>query len=189
MKLLVLGGSRFFGKLLVEKALRAGHDVSVVTRGQSGNIPKGAKALKADRSDPQALKNALGNTEWDVVFDQICFNSSEAAAADALLKDRTGRYVFTSSMSVFPKGPARNEDSFNPKLHVLSIGSTFEYAEGKRQAEAYLFQQSKLPAVSVRIPFVVGMDDYTRRLHFHVERTLKGLPIYFPVPNARICLI
>ncbi|MEZ4751324.1 MAG: NAD-dependent epimerase/dehydratase family protein [Bdellovibrionota bacterium] len=189
MKVLVLGGTRFFGKRLVEKAVAAGHDVTVLTRGQSGTSPQGTTELKADRKDADTLRRALGKNHWDVVYDQICFNSAEAAIAEELFRERTGRYVFTSSMSVFPKGPARVEESFDPKLHPLVVGSDFEYAEGKRQAEAYLFQKSSLPTVSVRVPCVVGMDDYTRRVHFHVERTLKGLPIFFPVPNARVSLI
>ncbi|MCB0406056.1 MAG: NAD-dependent epimerase/dehydratase family protein [Bdellovibrionales bacterium] len=189
MKVLVLGGSRFFGKRLVEKAISAGHEVTVLSRLQSGDIPKGVEAIKADRTDLDSIQAAASHREWDVVYDQICFNSREAAIADEVFRNKVGRYVFTSSMSVFPKGPARHEDTFDPQAHPIKMGNDFDYAEGKRQAEAYLFQRSSLPALSVRIPFVVGMDDYTRRVHFHIERTMKGLPIYFPVPKARVCLI
>lgn len=49
--------------------------------------------------------------------------------------------------------------------------------EGKRLAEAVMFQQASFPVAVVRIPIVLGTDDYTRRLHFHIEHIRRGKPI------------
>jgi nucleoside-diphosphate-sugar epimerase len=50
-KILVLGGTRFFEKKLVEQLIREEDDVTIVTRGQASD-PFGdtVKRLKADRS-------------------------------------------------------------------------------------------------------------------------------------------
>jgi len=64
-----------------------------------------------------------------------------------------------------------------------------DYGEAKRQAESAYFKQAKFPVTAVRLPIVLGEDDYTRRLHFHVERILSGKPIHFPSLEARISFI
>jgi NAD(P)-dependent dehydrogenase (short-subunit alcohol dehydrogenase family) len=62
MNVLVLGGTRFFGKTLVEQLVSAGHAVTVLSRGKLPP-PAGAKHLVADRSDPAALAAALATEE------------------------------------------------------------------------------------------------------------------------------
>ncbi len=52
MRLLVLGGTHFLGRHVVEAARAAGHDVAVLTRGVSGDPPDGVRAFRADRDDP-----------------------------------------------------------------------------------------------------------------------------------------
>jgi nucleoside-diphosphate-sugar epimerase len=50
------------------------------------------------------------------------------------------------------------------------------YAEGKRMAEAVLFQKASFPVVSVRFPIILGPDDYSKRLRFQVRRISSGEP-------------
>jgi nucleoside-diphosphate-sugar epimerase len=64
-----------------------------------------------------------------------------------------------------------------------------EYQEAKRQAEAVFAQDKSFPVTLVRPPIVLGEDDYTGRLKFHIERTTKGQPIYFPNIDAKISFI
>lgn len=65
----------------------------------------------------------------------------------------------------------------------------FTYEEGKRQAEAVFFQYAKFPIVAVRFPIVLGVDDYTERLHFHVERVAKEQAIGFLNMDAEMSFI
>ena len=65
----------------------------------------------------------------------------------------------------------------------------FSYGEGKRQAEAVLFKEASFPVVAVRFPIVMGEDDYTRRLHFHVEHILQNQPITLPNIDAKMSYI
>ncbi len=71
---LVLGGTRFFGKNLVELLLQQGHEVTLLTRGQTTD-PFGEQIhrLIADRTDEQALQQAVGDQSYDVVYDNICY--------------------------------------------------------------------------------------------------------------------
>ncbi|WP_025117000.1 NAD-dependent epimerase/dehydratase family protein [Lysinibacillus fusiformis] len=193
MNILVLGGTRFFGKKLVELCIENGHDVTILTRGQSGN-PFGTaiKQLIVDRDDHDALENALAHTTWDIVYDNICYSPNEAHTICELLKGKTKKLVFTSTLSTYEvDGKMKKEEDFDPYHYQILMGDRdeFSYGEGKRQAEAVLFKEASFPVVAVRFPIVMGEHDYTRRLHFHVERILRDQPISLPNIDAQMSYI
>lgn len=80
-KVLVLGGTRFFGKRLVELLLRSqDNEVTLLTRGRTADAFGDRVArLTADRTDEAALERALSDTSWDIVYDNICYSAEEAA--------------------------------------------------------------------------------------------------------------
>lgn len=194
MNVLVLGGTRFFGKKLVEKLLQDGNSrVTILTRGVTeDSFGDRVTRLTVDRSDEEALARAVGNTLWDVVYDNICFTPDEAAAAVRIFAGRAQRYILTSSLSVYDPQPGiLTEADFDPMHYPLQSGGkgNFSYQEGKRLAEAVLLQQAGFPAAAVRFPIVLGTDDYTRRLHFHIEHVRAEQPIGIPNPQAEISFI
>ncbi|GLC88215.1 NAD-dependent epimerase/dehydratase family protein [Lysinibacillus piscis] len=193
MNILVLGGTRFFGKKLVELCLQNGHQVTILTRGQSGN-PFGTQVqqLIVDRNDVEALTKALTDTAWDVVYDNICYSPMEAQQLCELLAGKTKKLIFTSSLSTYDaEGYVKAEEHFNPYVYPIKMDNreAFSYDEGKRQAEAVFFQQATFPVVAVRFPIVMGVHDYTRRLHFHVERILQEQSISLPNIDAKMSYI
>ena len=164
---LVLGGTRFFGKRLVLTLLENDWDVTVASRGLA-NDPFGhtVKRLTIDRYDAESLQAALKNREWEVVYDQICYAPSDAMDACQLFSGRIGRYVLTSTGSVYADKPMPyKEEYFDPYSYPLQMGrrDSFDYGEGKRLAEAVFFQKAQFPVAAMRIPVVVGLDDYTQR--------------------------
>lgn len=193
MNILVLGGTRFFGKKLVELCIENGHDVTILTRGQSGNpFGTAVKQLIVDRDDHDALENALAHTTWDIVYDNICYSPNEAHTICELLKGKTKKLVFTSTLSTYEvNGKLKKEEDFDPYHYQILMGDReeFSYGEGKRQAEAVLFKEASFPVVAVRFPIVMGEHDYTRRLHFHVERILHDQPISLPNIDAQMSYI
>ncbi|MBD8522514.1 NAD-dependent epimerase/dehydratase family protein [Lysinibacillus fusiformis] len=193
MNILVLGGTRFFGKKLVELCIENGHDVTILTRGQSGNpFGTAVKQLIVDRDDHDALENALAHTTWDIVYDNICYSPNEAHTICELLKGKTKKLVFTSTLSTYEvDGKMKKEEDFDPYHYQILMGNRdeFSYGEGKRQAEAVLFKEASFPVVAVRFPIVMGEHDYTRRLHFHVERILHDQPISLPNIDAQMSYI
>ena len=67
VRLLVLGGTVFVGRHVVEAALEAGHEVSIFTRGQHGaELFPEVERLRGDRDGDLS---ALGAGEWDAVVD------------------------------------------------------------------------------------------------------------------------
>lgn len=190
---LVLGGTRFFGKDLVEKLLEAGHSVTLATRGRTED-PFGERVerLRVDRTDEAALADAVQDLSWDVVYDNICYTADEARAAIRVFAGKVGRYVLTSSLSVYEPGSAeyRESDVDTAALEVPpSPAGKVPYGEGKAQAEAVLFQEAPFPAAAARFPIVLGPNDYTKRLHFHVDRIKNGVSFVMPNTDARMCFI
>lgn len=194
-KALVIGGTRFFGVHLVEGLLEKGYEVTIATRGQTpDSFSSNVSRIIVDRLNFAELKERCGNQTWDIVFDQICYSSQEAKEAIDVFRGKTKKYVFTSSKSVYDEGDGELgfvEGDFDPLKHNIIQGpkEDFSYNEGKRQAEAVFFQQAPFPVVAVRFPIVLGLNDYTKRLHFHIEKTLNHVEIHLINPEASIDFI
>ncbi|GKU77438.1 NAD-dependent epimerase/dehydratase family protein [Paenibacillus sp. L3-i20] len=192
-KILVLGGTRFFGKRLVEQLLNEGHDVTIATRGNNDDsFGQSVTRIKVDRTDSTALKLALGTSSFDVVYDNICYKPQDAEEAVKLFADRVGQYILTSSGSVYTFGEQRLvESDFDPYHYALppAYEQDIDYAEAKRLVEAVFMQKASFPVAAVRFPIVLGHDDYTRRLHFHIEHVQQELPIGIPNLDAKMTYI
>jgi nucleoside-diphosphate-sugar epimerase len=188
----VIGGNRYFGRLLVELALADGHRVTVVNRG-SAAPPAGAEHLVVDRDDETALRAALGDRVFDVVVDQVCYTPVQAATAARVLGGRTRRYVMTSTIEVYNPAsgplPALPATPVTEDVVDLAAWRVFpdrpwhdeayrdaHYGEGKRQAEAVLARAGGFAFVSVRSAHVLGggEQEWTGRLAHYVERVARG---------------
>jgi nucleoside-diphosphate-sugar epimerase len=192
MKVLILGGTRFVGKRLVHLLANQGHDVTVASRGKTiVSFPSSVQRLKLDRANRDSMATALQNSQWDIVYDQICFYADDAASAAEILAGKAGRYVLCSSAAVYTNPLDAGEDAFDPsKYSVHGIErSSSSYAEGKRQAEAVIFQHASFPAVAVRFPIILGPDDHTKRLRVQVQRIASNEPVNIENPDAEISLI
>jgi nucleoside-diphosphate-sugar epimerase len=184
---LVFGGTRFFGKRLVHNLVEGGWAVTVASRGLSEDpFGETVERLTLDRHNRESLEVALGQGEWDVVYDQICFAPSDALDTCQLLAGRIGRYVLTSTGSVYKDKPMPyKEEYFDPYNYPVKMGrrEDYDYGEGKRLSEAVLLQQAGFPVVAMRIPVVVGTDDYTQRLAGVVRMIRDGRQMRTPDLN------
>jgi len=103
---LVLGGTGFVGRRLVEILVAEGNKVTVLNRGVTPvELPPGVDRLVADRSDPASMRSALATSDWDAVFDisgvvKVAGGTDAGDIAD-LLAGRIGRYVYVSSQSLY----------------------------------------------------------------------------------------
>lgn len=186
MKILVLGGTKFFGRRLVHRLIEEGHDITVASRGQtSDDFDDLVQRTIVDRHDANALQAAFRGQEFDVVYDQVGYNPQHAKASVEAFADRIKRYVFTSSGAVYGhKETLLTEADFDAYHYPFAIdAASYEYGEGKRQAEAYLLQHAPFAVVAARVPMVVsGEDDYTGRFEFHVRHvaTQKSIGVASP---------
>lgn len=181
MKILILGGTRFFGVHTVTALLSAGHEVTAATR---GNIPnkfgEAVHRVTLDRTDSESMKKALSGKYYDVVIDKSAYSSLDVKNAMECIS--FGRYIFTSSTAVYePKRINTAETDFDPmaKKFIWCSRPDLPYDEGKRNAERALWQNyPEKRFLAVRLPFVIGEDDYTKRLLFYAEHTVKRIPMH-----------
>lgn len=179
MRVLVLGGTGFMGRRLVDYLLRENCDVTIASSGKSRNPFEGDVAsIVFDRFDIKSMADKLSSPPYfDVVFDQIGFGPDDVEKTVEIFRDRIGRYVYVSSAAVYSgMQGGRKESDFDPRKEELHGGSieTLGYSEGKRQAEAYLFQKAPFPVAAARFPVVIGHDDSTLRFQDHVNRVNAG---------------
>ncbi|MBO5109586.1 MAG: NAD-dependent epimerase/dehydratase family protein [Clostridia bacterium] len=189
MKVLIIGGTRFFGIHTVNALLAAGHQVTLATRGRTpDSFGNRVSRLTLERTDPESMKRALAGLHFDVVIDKIAYCSKDIKHALDVLN--CNRYIYMSSTAVYdPKHVNTKEEDFDPLTRELiwCERGDFPYAEVKRQAECALWQvYGDRSFVSVRYPFVVGEDDYTKRLLFYVEHTLRSIPMYIDNPDRQM---
>lgn len=180
MKVLVLGGTRFFGVHMVNALLAIGNEVTIATRGKAKDtFGHKVQRLIVERTNPDSIAEVIGNQYFDVVCDNLAYCSNDVKAL--LDSVKCGRYVMTSSASVYANQHLQTAESeFNPLLHPLKWCSRLDYPydEIKRQAESALFQNYiQFQSVAVRFPYVIGEDDYTNRLYFYVEQIIKVSPL------------
>ena len=99
MRLLVLGGTKFLGRGIVDAALASGHDVTLFNRGQTNpGLYPDVESLRGDRDGDLS---ALAGREWDAVIDPSGYFPRLVRASAELLRGSVGHYVFVSSISVY----------------------------------------------------------------------------------------
>src|SRR5947208_3129306 len=98
MKLLIIGGTMFLGRHLVDAAQSGGHDVTLFNRGKTD--PDAFPDVEQIHGDRTESLEPLGDRQWDAVIDTCGYFPREVTAAAGYLADRTAHYTFISSISV-----------------------------------------------------------------------------------------
>jgi 2'-hydroxyisoflavone reductase len=174
MKLLVLGGTRFLGRHLVDAALAAGDDVTIFTRGRQAVPWRHVTALTGDR-DPRIAPGlaALDDGTWDAVIDCSGYVPRIVEASAALLAPRVRRYLFVSSMSVYAKTERPGMDEATPlaALDDPATEAVLEHYGGLKAAcEAAVARVFGMRATLVRPGLIVGPYDGSDRFGYWVAR-------------------
>ncbi|RVU26261.1 NAD-dependent epimerase/dehydratase family protein [Streptomyces antnestii] len=193
MRLLVLGGTEFVGRAVVEAAVARSWDVTVFHRGRHAP-PDGVRSLRGDRTADGGLTALAaseveggdgGEAEWDVVVDT--WSAAPRAVRDAarLLAGRAGRYVYVSSASVYawPPPPGYAEDA-PPVDGASPDAEQTDYARDKRGGElaavgAFGADRSLL----VRCGLILGPYENIGRLPWWLTRIARGGPVLAPGPR------
>ncbi|QKZ22037.1 NAD-dependent epimerase/dehydratase family protein [Streptomyces chartreusis] len=183
MRLLVLGGTEFAGRAVVEAALGRGWDVTVFNRGRHES-PAGVRSLRGDRTAPDGL-TALADGEWDAVVDT--WSAAPRAVRDTarLLRDRAGRYVYVSSRSVYEWAPAAGYGEDAPLVQgaEADAGQT-DYARDKRGGELAAVEEFGADrSVLVRSGLLLGPYENVGRLPWWLGRIARGGPVLAPGPR------
>ena len=209
MHILVLGGTRYFGRCVVEQLLTEGHHVTVFSRGHTRPpFWEDIVHIEADRTDSERMTARLRGRSFDGVIDNLCFNRQEAEGIIRALRGRVGRYVVASTVSVYGEGghalrrhtadgpltdeerwaadyrclePIRESDLDNTEHPWEYRPNLSEYAEGKRHMERVMLESPEdWPFTVVRVPATHGPDDPSGRFQWWLSRILDGGPLLLP---------
>ncbi len=186
MRLLVLGGTRFVGRALVEAALAGGHVVSLFHRGQTGaELFPQAEHLTGDRD---GALDALQARVWDACVDVSGYLPRIVRDSAQLLRDAVGRYVFVSSISAYANlaVPGLTESSPLAELDDPTVeeidGRTYGALKAlcERVVEDVFGERSAL----VRPGIVAGPHDPTGRFTYWAVRGTRGGEALVPAQTA-----
>ena len=188
MRLLFIGGTRFFGRAAARLAVARGHQVDVFHRGRTpaGAVPR-ARDLIGDR---MADRSALATGQWDAVIDTCGFRPGEIHAMADTLDGRAGHYLFVSSVSAYaPDIPHLSDESapladttgLDPATLATVPVDNDTYGPLKVLCEQAVLARHARSAI-VRPPFIVGPDDYTQRFPEWVRRLAAGGEVVAPGP-------
>jgi 2'-hydroxyisoflavone reductase len=189
MRLLVLGGTQFAGRAVVEEAIRRGHDVTTFTRGLSGDPLPGAEALHGDRTSEKDLRQLAAGREWDGVIDTSVLAPAHVAATARLLADRAGHYTYISSVNVYKNWPQEpvTEDSATFDCAPDATGTMQDLGYGALKAGSERAVAAALPDrnLLVRAGLLAGPHDNVGRLPWWLARLAAGGRVLAPGDPGR----
>jgi 2'-hydroxyisoflavone reductase len=189
MRLLVLGGTQFAGRAIVEEAIRRGHDVTTFTRGLSGDPLPGTEALHGDRTSDRDLRQLLGGREWDAVIDTSVLAPAHVAASARLLADHAGHYTYISTVNVYknwPQEPVTEESpTFDCAPDATGTQETLEYGALKAGSERAVAAALPGRNLLVRAGLLAGPHDNTGRLPWWLARLAAGGRVLAPGDPGR----
>ncbi|MDT8910921.1 NAD-dependent epimerase/dehydratase family protein [Amycolatopsis sp. PS_44_ISF1] len=190
-RVLVLGGSWFLGRAVVDAALASGAEVTTFRRGQSGEDAPGVSAIRGDRTVTGDLRRLADAGPWDAVVDTSGFVPRETLAVAQALERVVARYVFVSSVSVYQSWPIEPLTDDSPILEApADAGPKFGYdgdpgpsvygftKAGCERAVAEAFGSAR--TVALRPGVILGPREYVGRLPWWLHRVARGGQLLAP---------
>jgi nucleoside-diphosphate-sugar epimerase len=196
MRLLVLGGTRFVGRAIVQAALGLEWKVTTFNRGLSGADLPGTAVLRGDRTRHADLATLAAAGPWDGVIDTSGYVPRETLAVCERLEPVASRYVFMSTVSVYRQWPVEPlcEDSevlYCPPDAGPEYGEDVEdgptkYGYQKAGCELAAAQTfGGIRSVLLRPGVVLGPREYIGRLPWWLRRVAAGGRVLAPGSPGR----
>ena len=179
LRMLVLGGTRFVGRALVEAALARGHDVTLFNRGQTNSeLFPDVRKIRGDRTEDLS---PLSRQDWDVVFDVAAYFPRVVERSVEALRDSIARYVFVSSISVYADQAApQHENAAVEELTDPDDESMDSYGARKAACEDVVRNGFGERTTIVRPGLIVGPHDPTDRFSYWPKRIARGGRVLAP---------
>ena len=192
MDVLIIGGTRYMGRIVVQKLLERGDRVTVFSRGTTQpEWWEQIEHIQGDREDRADFAAKLKGKSFDAVIDTQAYRKEDVESAVGAFDGNVGRYVIVSTGSVYLEGAVDFSKHCTFQESVVdwsSIDYTYPagedpYGVGKRHCEKWLQENSNIPYTIVRIPAVMGWDDPTGRMWWWVQRALDGRGVVIPLED------
>jgi nucleoside-diphosphate-sugar epimerase len=197
MHVLIIGGTRFIGRFIVEKLIEHGHRVSIFHRGRTE--PESQAMLEHFHGERRALpewRDRFRAAGIDAVIDMIAMNSGDARIIRDTFTGFVRKALVVSSADVYKAWegvltgkcltpvPLREDsalrDNFFPYKGKFPGGDTYDKILVEREFIEYS-NGGDLPANIVRLPMVYGPHDPQKRTAPHDELAFKSLLKLGPV--------
>lgn len=181
MKILILGGTQFVGRRLVEMLKRdSAHEITLFNRGTTNpDLFADLARITGDRDKPEDVQK-IAVEHWDCVIDISCYFPHQVRYVLQALGPFGGRYIFVSSVSVYRDLITSGDQWISDGHPVLSCAPDEMRDEspqtyGKRKAECERIVLKDLPhAIVLRPAMIVGRYDPTDRLYYWLYRIKKA---------------
>lgn len=182
MKLLVLGGTVFLGRHIVDAALARGYEVTLFNRGKhNADLYPQTEKLRGDRDGDLS---ALAGRRWDAVIDTCGYVPRIVRASAEMLADSVKSYLFISSLSVYREFSKPGADESEP-LGTLEDETAEEvngetYGPLKALCEQAAERAMPGRVLNVRAGLIVGPFDPTDRFTYWLHRIAVGGEVLAP---------
>lgn len=185
MNVLVLGGTRFIGRHIVDALGAGGHGVTVFTRGTSPDeLPPQVERLHGDRSEGAAGLAPLDGRRWDACIDVSGYTPLQVRASVERLRDNVGRYVFVSTVSTYAslaQAPIVETHALHAEAdESLTDVTNDTYGPLKVTCERIVRETYGDRATILRPQIVAGPFDPTGRHTYWVQRAMRGGEVLVP---------
>lgn len=174
MTILLLGGTMFLGRHIVNSALARGHRITLFNRGK--RHPELFPEVEKLRGDRNGDVSALRGRVFDAVIDTSGYTPDHVRAVVDALGDGVGHYNFVSSLSVYARCPPGQPYDETAPRHEGAEG----YGPLKARGEDALFEALADRAVAVRPGLIVGPHDPTDRFTYWPRRVAAGGRVLAP---------
>jgi 2'-hydroxyisoflavone reductase len=192
MNLLVLGGTQFVGRHIVDAALARGHAVTLFHRGKTNpGLYPGAKEILGDRDGGLG---ALAGGAWDTVLDVNGYVPRLVRDSVRALSTSAKRYLYISTLSVMADHSVSGQDERSPRVSFENV-STEEitgetYGPLKAACEAVVESEAAGRSAILRPGFIVGPWDHTGRFNYWLRHASEGGAMLAPgSPDAPVQFI
>ncbi len=184
-KILIVGGSKFIGKTILQKLDKQAHDITVINRGTIENdkyLPEDVTHKIVDRNEIGQLKEAIAGIKFDIVYDICAVTRDHVSKLLEVIEGNVKRHVHVSSGSVYDMENVFSlpvdEDHPYPELN----NETHPYVRAKTEAELELFKayDRGYPVTMVRPTYVYGPDNYIYREAYFFDRISRERSILIP---------
>ncbi len=182
MRILIIGGTVFLGRHIMEAARAGGHEVTLFHRGQHPlALAEGVGEILGDRN---ADLSALAGGPWDAVIDTSAYVPRQVRAMTAALAGRVGRYVLISTISVYGDDLPAGATEATP-VATLTDPTTEEvtgetYGPLKALCEAAASEGMPGQTLIIRPGLIVGPYDASDRFTYWVRRVARGGEVLAP---------
>lgn len=181
MKVLVIGGSYFLGRVFVMLASKE-HELTLINRGTYSMSQFGVTEYKLDRNDIEALKQ-LPKEDYDVVVDFCAYNPNEVKKVITYLPGNIQKYVLISTADVYERGIDGKKAEKTSLSTIFYEGEAGAYIHGKIQLEKELIKECKEKKISyaiLRPTIIYGPYNYAPRESEYIREIIQEGKVIFP---------